>query len=253
MRQFVEAGAETALVLGSGLGSVAALFEPEAEVSYADIPGLPRSAVPGHAGKMLLGRLPGGAPLVIMQGRSHCYEGLTAVQVTAGVRFLAGELGIRRLVLTNAAGAVDPGFEVGGLMLITDHLNLLGDSPLKGGPHFHDMTEVYSAALRERFLQAAAGLGLRLFQGVYAAVPGPQYETPAEVRMLRTMGAQAVGMSTVPEAVQARALGLEVAGISMLTNWGAGLLADATLSHGEVVEVGAQAAAGLGSLLRAAL
>ena len=253
LSQLIAAQPRTALILGSGLGAVADSFSPELTVPYAEVPGLPQSKVPGHAGRFVLGRLPAsGAPVVIAQGRSHLYEGLTAAEVTAGVRFLASELGVQRLVLTNAAGAIDPTFHVGGLMLITDHLNLLGASPLTGGPHFHDMTEVYSSGLRQDFQSAADGLGLRLHQGVYAAVPGPQYETPAEIRMLRTLGAQAVGMSTVPEAIQARALGLEVAGLSLLTNWAAGL-APATLHHSEVVEVGHAAGQDLARLLHAAL
>ena len=158
----------------------------------------------------------------------------------------------KRVVLTNAAGAIKDSMAVGELMLITDHLNLQGTTPLLGGPHFHDLSEVYSAAWRDRFLQAAAALPMPLHEGVYAALLGPQYETPAEIRMLRTLGADAVGMSTVPEAIQARALGMEVAGISMLTNWAAGLKPQ-TLDHSEVVAVGKEAAVSLAALLRAAL
>jgi purine-nucleoside phosphorylase len=251
--QLVAARPATAIILGSGLGAVAESFAPSLTVPFSEIPGLPQSKVPGHAGKFVLGSLPGsGQKVVIAQGRSHLYEGLSAHEVTAGVRFLAGTLGVKRLILTNAAGAIDPSFQVGGLMLITDHLNLLGQSPLTGGPNFHDMSVVYSIRLRESFMKAAERLGLRLSHGVYAAVPGPQYETPAEVRMLRTLGAHAVGMSTVPEAIQARALGLEVAGISLLTNWAAGL-APATLQHSEVVEVGLSASHDLARLLHSAL
>jgi purine-nucleoside phosphorylase len=253
LQQLVRSGPETGIVLGSGLGAVAESFESELVVPYAEVVGMPVSKVPGHAGRFVLGRVPGtDRRVVIAQGRSHLYEGLSASEITAGVRFMAEELGIRRLFLTNAAGAIDPSFEVGGLMMLTDHLNLLGVSPLTGGPHFHDMSTVYSLRLREALFEAADRLGMRLHHGVYAAVPGPQYETPAEVRMLRTLGAQAVGMSTVPEAIQARALGLEVAGLSMLTNWGAGL-APATLDHAEVVQVGEEASLGLGQLLHAVL
>ncbi len=251
--QLVAAQPSTAIILGSGLGAVAETFSPILTVPYSDVPGLPESKVPGHAGRFVLGVLPGsGRKVVIAQGRSHLYEGISAREVTAGVRFLAEQLGVKRLILTNAAGAIDPTFHVGGLMLITDHLNLLGVSPLTGGPHFHDMSVVYSLKLREAFMNAAEKLGLRLHHGVYAAVPGPQYETPAEIRMFRTLGAHAVGMSTVPEAIQARALGLEVAGISLLTNWAAGL-APATLHHSEVVEVGLAAGQDLARLLHAAL
>lgn len=241
---------ETAIVLGSGLGSVAEAFGLEAEVSFADVPGLSASTVPGHAGRFVLSRI-SGKPVLIAQGRRHLYEGLTAHEVTAGIR-LMHELGVKRVVLTNAAGAIKDSMAVGELMLITDHLNLQGTTPLLGGPHFHDMSEVYSAAWRDRFLQAAAALPMPLHQGVYAALLGPQYETPAEIRMLRTLGADAVGMSTVPEAIQARALGMEVAGISMLTNWAAGLKPQ-TLDHSEVVAVGKEAAVSLAALLRAAL
>jgi purine-nucleoside phosphorylase len=214
------------------------------------MPGLSASTVPGHAGRFVLSRISGKAVL-IAQGRRHLYEGLTAHEVTAGIR-LMHELGVKRVVLTNAAGAIKDSMAVGELMLITDHLNLQGTTPLLGGPHFHDMSEVYSVAWRDRFLQAAAALPMPLHQGVYAALLGPQYETPAEIRMLHTLGADAVGMSTVPEAIQARALGMEVAGISMLTNWAAGLKPQ-TLDHSEVVAVGKEAAVSLAALLQAAL
>lgn len=241
---------KTAVILGSGLGDVADAFGVEAVLPYGDAPGLSASTVPGHAGRFVLG-CAGENPILFAQGRRHLYEGLTARETTANVRFLSS-LGIQRLVLTNAAGAIRSDLEVGGLMLITDHLNLLGDSPLTGGPHFHDMTEVYAAAWRDSFLQAADKLGLTLHQGVYAAVRGPQYETPAEIRMLRTLGADAVGMSTVPEAIQARALGMEVVGISMLTNWAAGL-GQGSLHHDEVVATGREASVRPSDLLKAVL
>ena len=240
---------ETAIILGSGLGSVAEAFGIESEVAYADVPGLSASTVPGHAGRFVLGRHNGQA-ILIAQGRRHLYEGLSAHEVTASVRFMH-ELGVKRLVLTNAAGALNDSFHVGGLMLITDHLNLQGTTPLLGGPHFHDMSEVYSLAWREKVLTTARIEGITIHSGVYAGLLGPQYETPAEVRMLRTLGADAVGMSTVLEAIQAHALGMEVTGISMLTNWAAGLHTQ-TLQHGEVVEVGAAASADLAKLLKAA-
>jgi purine-nucleoside phosphorylase len=241
---------ETAIVLGSGLGSVVDDLGIEAEVPFADVPGLSASTVPGHAGRLVLSRI-SGQPVLIAQGRRHLYEGLSAYEVTASIRFMH-ELGVRRVVLTNAAGAIKESMAVGELMLITDHLNLQGTTPLLGGPHFHDMSEVYSAAWRDRFLAAAAELHMPLHQGVYAALLGPQYETPAEIRMLRTLGADAVGMSTVPEAIQARALGMEVAGISMLTNWAAGLKPQ-TLDHSEVVAVGKQASLQLAKLLSVVL
>lgn len=241
---------ETAIVLGSGLGGVAEALGIETEVPYAEVPGLSASTVPGHAGRFVLSRVNGKAVLVA-QGRRHLYEGLSAHEVTAGVRFMH-TLGVRHLVLTNAAGAIHDSFAVGDLMLITDHLNLLGTTPLLGGPHFHDMSEVYSLEWRQQFLRAAADIGIPLHQGIYAATLGPQYETPAEIRMMRTLGADAVGMSTVPEAIQARALGMKVAGISMLTNWAAGLKAQ-TLHHSEVVSVGQSASANLVALLKSVL
>ncbi len=245
------ARAETAVVLGSGLGGVVDAFEMEVEVPYAEVPGLSAATVPGHAGRLVLVRDASGRRLLFAQGRRHLYEGLSAAEVATGVRVLHG-LGVRRLVLTNAAGCLNPAFAVGDLMLIGDHLNLLGDSPLRGGPHFHDMSEVYDADWREAFHEAAGRLGHALREGVYAAVLGPQYETPAEVRMLGRLGADAVGMSTVPEAIQARALGMRVAGISMLTNWAAGL-APGGLHHAEVVEAGRAASTRLAALLQAAL
>ena len=238
---------ETAIVLGSGLGSVVDDFGIEAEVPFAEVPGLSASTVPGHAGRLVLSRV-SGRPVLVAQGRRHLYEGLSAHEITASIRFMH-ELGVRRVVLTNAAGAINDTLAVGELMLITDHLNLQGTTPLLGGPHFHDMSEVYSAGWRARFLAAATALQMPLHQGVYAALLGPQYETPAEIRMLRTLGADAVGMSTVPEAIQARALGMEVAGVSMLTNWAAGLKPQ-TLDHSEVVAVGRQASVQLAKLLR---
>jgi purine-nucleoside phosphorylase len=241
---------ETAVILGSGLSGVVDAFGVEAEVSFAEVPGLSASTVPGHIGRFVLVRV-ADTPVLFAQGRRHLYEGLSAFEVTASIRFMH-HLGIRRVVLTNAAGAIKASMAVGELMLISDHLNLQGTTPLLGGAHFHDMSEVYSSSWRQRFHQTAKDLQLPLHEGVYAALLGPQYETPAEIRMLRTLGADAVGMSTVPEAIQARALGMEVAGISMLTNWAAGLKPQ-KLDHTEVVTVGRQASFGLATLLKAAL
>ena len=235
------------IVLGSGLGSVAEALGIEAVLAYSDVPGLPVSKVPGHAGRFVLAR-PGGVPVIIAQGRSHLYEGLSAKEVTAHVRFFH-EIGVRTVMLTNAAGAINSTFAVGEMMLITDHINLTGTTPLLGGPHFHDMTEVYSAALREKLVQIAHENGIPLHQGVYASLLGPQYETPAEIRMLRTIGADAVGMSTVLEAIQARALKMEVIGLSTLTNWAAGL-STATLDHHEVMETGRSVANQLATLIK---
>ena len=247
LSQLKSASPRFGVILGSGLGSVAEALGIETAVSYGDVPGLHASTVPGHAGRFVLSRVEG-LPLVIAQGRSHLYEGLTAHQVTAQVRFLH-EIGVRTLLLTNAAGAINPSFEVGHLMMLSDHLNLTGTSPLLGGPNFRDMTEVYSLRLREAMRFIAAENTMPLHEGVYAGLLRPQYETPAEIRMLRSLGADAVGMSTVLEAIQARALGMEVAGVSTLTNWAAGL-GGSTLNHHEVMDVGRSAAGHLEILIR---
>ncbi len=242
--------AKLAIVLGSGLGPFAESLEHELVVHYGDVPDLPVSRVPGHAGRFILARL-AGRPLLIAQGRVHLYEGWDAKDVTQAVR-LMHQIGVETLILTNAAGTVNPGFPPGDWMMLNDHINLTGHSPLHGGAHFFDMSEVYDRSLRSVFHDTAATLGIRLHEGVYAAMPGPQYETPAEIRMLKILGADAVGMSTVPEAIQARALGLRVAAFSCLTNWGSGLSPD-TLSHEEVTETGRHAAGTLVRLLHAVL
>lgn len=241
---------KVALVLGSGLGGFADACERHFEIPYSDVPGLPQSAVPGHAGKFV-GATLGGVPLLLAMGRVHYYEGHTARQIAAHVRLMSS-LGPEVLVLTNAAGTLNREFAPGGWMMLADHLNLTAVSPLAGGPNFFDMSEVYDRRLRDFFRGLAGETGLALREGVYACVPGPQYETPAEVRMLRVLGADAVGMSTVFEAIQARALGLRVAAFSCLTNWAAGV-ADAPLSHREVMETGGRAAVLLSRLLEAAL
>jgi len=238
------------LVLGSGLGGFVERIEVSAVVSFAEIEGLPQSRVAGHAGEFVFGNL-GGVPVVAARGRVHLYEGWSAAEVTANVRWMA-ERGIRRLVLTNAAGTCNTEFAPGTWMMLSDHLNLTGTSPLVGGPNFFDMSEVYASRLRTHFFAAAESCGTTLHEGVYAGLLGPQFETPAEVRMLQKLGADAVGMSTVLEAIQARALGLEVAGFSCLTNWAAGLSA-APLAHSEVMDTGARAAASLADLLARAI
>lgn len=235
------------IVLGSGLGEVGEALGIEATVPYGEVPSMHASTVPGHAGRFVLVRVEG-VPVLIAQGRSHLYEGLSATQVTAQVRVMH-DLGVQTLVLTNAAGAINPAFAVGELMALSDHLNLTGTSPLIGGPHFKDMTEVYSKTLRARLHAIAQGSSIPLHEGVYAGLVGPQYETPAEIRMLRTLGADAVGMSTVLEAIQARALDMEVAGISTLTNWAAGLT-NASLNHEEVMAAGKAVVAQLAELVR---
>jgi purine-nucleoside phosphorylase len=219
-------------------------------VSYSDFAELPQPSVPGHAGRFVLGKI-GDTRVVFAQGRVHLYEGHSARQITGGVRILAAA-GIKRLILTNAAGVANETFEPGSWMMISDHINVTGTTPLLGRAQFIDLTEVYSKKWRAVFSAAAKAENIPLHEGVYAGLLGPQYETPAEVRMLRHLGADAIGMSTVLEAIQARALGMEVAGFSCLTNWAAGM-SGASLSHEEVLETGKQAADKLARLLSAAL
>jgi purine-nucleoside phosphorylase len=232
------------IVLGSGLGLLAETVAVEREVTFAEA-GLPASSVPGHAGKFILGKL-GGAPVVLMKGRVHLYEGHGPRLVTAGVRWMA-EQGIGKIILTNAAGTLNPDFAPGSWMMLSDHINLTRSSPLEGAD-FVDLSVAYDAVWRAEFRTAAESTGMVLHEGVYAGLRGPQYETPAEIRMLRTIGADAVGMSTVLETIQARSLGLPVAGFSCLTNWAAGITA-ATLDHHEVLETGKQAAQAMIGLL----
>jgi purine-nucleoside phosphorylase len=241
---------ECALVLGSGLGPFVESIDLTESVAYEEIPGLPHSKVPGHAGRFVFGTL-GSTRVLVAQGRVHLYEGHPASAVTAGIRLIASA-GVKHIVLTNAAGSVNPAFPPGHWMALTDHLNLTGQTPLLGGAHFFDMSAVYSSVLRQKFQGAADAEKVRLFEGVYAGNLGPQYETPAEVRMARTLGADAVGMSTVLEAIQARALGLETAGFSCLTNWAAGL-SPGEITHEEVLDFGQRAAGDLARILRRAL
>ena len=240
---------DTAIVLGSGLGSLADEVCVEKSIGFAEA-GLPVSHVAGHVGRFFLGQF-ASRPLWVMQGRVHLYEGHSAQAATAGVRWLA-EQGVTRIILTNAAGTLHPEYLPGRWMMLSDHLNLTGTSPLEGGPNFFDMSEVYSAEWRDLMRKKANELGMPLHEGVYAGLRGPQYETPAEIRMLRAIGADAVGMSTVLEAIQAKALGMEVLGFSCLTNWAAGMSSD-ELNHREVLETGKLAAVQMLSLLAAAL
>lgn len=234
------APAAIGLILGSGLGGVTASFTDRAVVPYAGIPGWPASTVVGHAGQLVAGTF-GGARVVALSGRAHYYEGYRMDEVTFGTRVLAA-LGVRTLIVTNAAGGINPDFTPGTLMVIDDHLNLMGTNPLIGpnderfGPRFPDMTEVYARRLRALAMAAAGDRGMTLAHGVYVAVHGPSYETPAEIRYLRTIGADAVGMSTVPEALVARHMGIEVLGISCIANPAAGVLPE-PLRHDEVMEV----------------
>lgn len=230
---------EVGLILGSGLGLLGDYLEDAVTIPYADIPHFPVSTVEGHAGELMLGML-SGRPVVLMRGRFHMYEGYEAVQTAFPVRVMKA-LGAVSLLVTNAAGGVNLSFNPGDLMLISDHLNLTGKNPLVGhhdnrlGVRFPDMSEAYSKRLREAAREIAASQGIRVQEGVYAALLGPNYETPAEIRMLRTLGADAVGMSTVTEVLAARHAGLEVLGISCISNMAAGIL-DQPLSHDEVIE-----------------
>jgi purine-nucleoside phosphorylase len=232
-------GAELAVVLGSGLGAFAETLAERFELPYREIPHWPASAVVGHAGA-LVGGVARGRNVLALSGRVHAYEGHSLATVTFPMRVL-GRLGVPTVILTNAAGGINTRFSQGALMVIEDHINLMGDNPLVGpnderfGPRFPDMTEVYSPRLRAVAAEAAAAAGVPIERGVYIAVHGPSYETPAEIRAFRTWGADAVGMSTVPEAIVARHMGLEVLGLSCITNLAAGVL-PRPLVHAEVVE-----------------
>jgi len=242
------------IVLGSGLGDFADELQDGTTTPYGDIPNWPPSAVVGHAGKLVVGTLEG-QRLAALAGRAHFYEGHDMRTSTFGTRVL-GLLGVRTLILTNAAGGIDPAFTSGTLMVIDDHLNLMGTNPLVGpnderfGSRFPDMSEAYSRRLRDLADQAARESGVKLAHGVYAAIHGPSYETPAEIRYLRTIGANAVGMSTAPETIVARHMGMEVLGISCITNAAAGV-ADSPLAHDEVMEVAKRVRVEFSRLLRA--
>ncbi|HEV2215343.1 MAG TPA: purine-nucleoside phosphorylase [Terracidiphilus sp.] len=246
------------IVLGSGLGAVADAVAKPVFVPYGEIPHFPQSTVEGHSGRLVAGLL-GGVPVVVMQGRVHSYEGYTPQQVTFPMRVL-GTLGVRAVVLTNAAGGIQQGYYVGQLLALADHINQMGWNPLTGpneprfamrkgaGLRFFDMTEAYSIRLRVLAKEAAAEEGFALDEGVYLATPGPSFETPAEIRAFRALGATLVGMSTVPETIVARHMGIKVLGISCVTNLAAGL-GVTPLSHEEVAETGRQVERRLAGLL----
>ncbi len=247
------------VVLGSGLGAVADAVTGAVIVPYSEIPHFPQSTVEGHTGRIVAGPL-GGAPVILMQGRVHFYEGYSPLQITFPIRVL-GALGVRAVVLTNAAGGIQAGLHVGQLVALADHINMMGWNPLTGpndprfgfrpgaGLRFFDMTEAYSKALRELARTAANEEGFALEEGVYVATPGPSFETPAEIRAFRALGATLVGMSTVPETIVARHMGIEVLGISCVTNLAAGLGAT-PLSHEEVHETGRRVENRLAGLLK---
>jgi purine-nucleoside phosphorylase len=230
------------VVLGSGLGAFADELTERTDIPYSDIPGWPGSTAVGHAGKLTVGKL-GSLGVAVMAGRAHLYEGYSPAQVTYGVRVLH-EIGVRSMVFTNAAGGINLALERGGLVLISDHINLQGSNPLVGpnddslGPRFPDMSEAYSREYRETAKRVAAELCVFMPEGVYAAMLGPSYETPAEIRYLRAIGADVVGMSTVPEAIVANHIGMKVVGISCVTNMAAGVIPHQKINHEEVLETG---------------
>ena len=244
---------ELGIVLGSGLGGLADDVEDPVAIPFAELPGWPAATAPGHVGRLVLGTLAGHA-VVMLQGRFHMYEGNNPGLVVQPV-LLFKRLGARFVVLTNASGGIDPTFGPGTLMVIHDHINLTGRTPLLGpnaddvGPRFQDLTDAWNPRLRDGLLAAGRAEGIALVDGVYVGLLGPQYETPAEVRMLRTLGADAVGMSTVLECIAARWCGLEVCGVSLVTNAGAGYTG-VPLSHEEVLEAGAEAGPRLAKVIR---
>jgi purine-nucleoside phosphorylase len=243
-----------ALVLGSGLGAFADELDAATRIPYEKIPGFPRSTAVGHAGRLVIGKA-GGIVVAAMQGRVHSYEGYSAKEVVFPMRVF-GRMGIRSAILTNAAGGINLEFKQGALVVIRDHINLQGSNPLIGpnddrfGPRFPDMSQAYCKSYREVALAEAKRLAIEVREGVYAALSGPSYETPAEIRYLRTIGADLVGMSTVPEVIVARHMGIRVLGISCVTNMAAGIL-DQPIDHAEVMETGERVKSQFVALLRA--
>jgi purine-nucleoside phosphorylase len=244
------------LVLGSGLGGFADSLADATRIPYAEIPAFPRSTAIGHAGQMVIGKA-GSVPVAAMQGRVHLYEGYSTPEVALPMRVF-GRMGIRAVILTNAAGGINLKYQQGALVLISDHINLQGGNPLVGanddrfGVRFPDMTQAYAKEYRAMAREEAGKLGMTLHEGVYAALLGPSYETPAEIRYLRTIGADLVGMSTAFEVIAARHMGIKVLAISCVTNMAAGIL-DQPLSHQEVMETGERVKTSFEALLRAAL
>lgn len=245
-----------AVVLGSGLGAFADELSEPTRVPYQEIPSFPRSTAVGHAGKLAIGKCEG-IPVAAMQGRVHMYEGYSAQEVAFPMRVL-GRMGVKAAILTNAAGGINLEYKQGCLVLLSDHINLQGRNPLAGpnderfGPRFPDMTHAHHQPYRQAALEEARRLGLTCFQGVYAALLGPNYETPAEIRFLRTIGADVVGMSTVAEVIVARQMGIKVLAISCVTNMAAGIL-DQPINHEEVLETGERVKGQFIALLRAVI
>jgi purine-nucleoside phosphorylase len=253
IRSRTDVEVSVAIVLGSGLGAFAEDLTGATAIRYDDIPGFARSTVEGHAGRLVIGKS-GEVTVAVMQGRFHFYEGYSLQEVTFPMRVLK-LLGVRTVVLTNAAGALNTEFKPGSLMVISDHLNLLGDNPLRGpnderfGPRFPDLTSVYARRLQDVVIAEGRAMGLEVPRGIYGALAGPSYETPAEIRMLRTLGADVVGMSTVPEAIVARHMDLQVVGISCITNLAAGV-SDEPIDHSQVMAIGEQVRGDFTTLLR---
>jgi purine-nucleoside phosphorylase len=253
IRARVKLEPRVAVVLGSGLGGFSDDFEDAVTIPYEDIPGFVSSTVQGHAGRLVVGSIDQ-VPILAMQGRVHYYEGYSMEEVTFAIRTFK-LLGIKTLLLTNAAGGINVQLSQGALMVISDHLNLMGVNPLRGanderfGPRFPDMSAVYSPALQEIVVEEARALGIELRRGIYAALSGPNYETPSEIHLLRNCGADAVGMSTVPEAIVARQMDMEVLGISCITNMASGI-SDEPINHDEVMETGNRVRSTFTQLLR---
>ena len=242
IRKIVPTMPTVGMILGSGLGDYADLLEDPIRIPFSQVPNFPTPTVPGHNGALVFGRRQG-KNVVVLQGRIHYYEGLPMQEITLPVRVLAA-LGVKQLVLTNACGGINTAFHPGDLMLITDHINFSGANPLIGpnldafGPRFPDCSDIYTKTLRDAIKETASAAGISLQEGVYAMYSGPNYETPAEIRMFRILGADVVGMSTVPEALVAAQCGIQVVGISCITNMAAGVLPQ-KLSHQEVMETAA--------------
>lgn len=252
VRRHVRRAPRVGIVLGSGMGALAERLSDAVRIPYGEIPEFPTTSVAGHAGELVVGALEG-VDVAVLRGRIHYYEGHDLATVTLPVRVLS-LLGVTELILTAAAGGIRPELQVGDLVLVSDHINMMGENPLRGvnderlGHRFVDLTEVYSARLRDVARRCAPGLGFSLAEGVYVAMPGPSYETPAEIRMVGMLGGSVVGMSTVPEAIVARQCGLDVLALALVTNAAAGVT-EALVSHEEVLAVSGLGADRLGSLI----